>query len=84
MAGPPRVILYERVGCHLCEEARELLDEMIGMRRYARVDIDGDDDLVLRYGFRIPVIALDRVDRLEAPITRDEVRALATELRDDG
>lgn len=78
------MILYERVGCHLCEEARELLDEMIGMRRYARVDIDGDDDLVLRYGFRIPVIALDRVDRLEAPITRDEVRALATELRDDG
>ena len=77
------MILYERVGCHLCEEARELLDEMIGMRRYARVDIDGDDDLVLRYGFRIPVIALDRVDRLDAPITRDEVRALATELRDD-
>ena len=77
------MILYERVGCHLCEEARELLDEMIGMRRYARVDIDGDDDLVLRYGFRIPVIALVRVDLLVAPITRDEVRALATELRDD-
>jgi hypothetical protein len=84
MAGPPRLILYERDGCHLCEEARELLDEMIGMDRYGRVDIDGDDDLVLRYGFRIPVIALDRVDRLEAPITRDEVRVLAAELRDDG
>ena len=50
------------------------------MDRYARVDIDADDDLVLRYGFRIPVIALDGVDRLEAPITRDELRALATEL----
>lgn len=80
MAGPPRLILYERDGCHLCEEARVLLDEMLGMDRYARVDIDADDDLVLRYGFRIPVISLDGVDRLDAPITREDVRALAAEL----
>ena len=75
-----RLILYERDGCHLCEEARVLLDEMLGMDRYARVDIEADDDLVVRYGFRIPVISLDGVDRLEAPIGRDEVRALAAEL----
>jgi hypothetical protein len=80
MAGPPRLILYERDGCHLCEDARVLLDEMLGMDRYARVDIDADDDLVLRYGFRIPVITLDGVDRLEAPITRADVRDLAVEL----
>lgn len=80
MPRPIRVILYERQGCHLCEEARVLLDEMLGMDRYARVDIDADDDLVVRYGFRIPVINLDGVDRLEAPIERDEVRALAAEL----
>ena len=72
--------LYERDGCHLCEDARVLLDEMLGMDRYARVDIDADDDLALRYGLRIPVIALDGVDRLEAPITREEIRALAGEL----
>ncbi len=80
MAGPPRLILYERDGCHLCDEARVLLDEMLGMDRYARVDIDADDDLVLRYGFRVPVITLDGVDRLEAPITRGDIRALAAEL----
>lgn len=84
MTGPLRLILYERAGCHLCAEARALLDEMIGTDRYARVDIDADDALVLRHGFRIPVIALDGFDRLEAPITRDEVRALAAELRDPG
>jgi hypothetical protein len=77
---PVRLILYERDGCHLCEEARVLLDEMIGPDRYARVDIEADDDLVVRYGFRIPVIALDGVDRLEAPIEPDAVRALAAEL----
>lgn len=80
MPGALRLILYERDGCHLCEEARVLLDEMIGMDRYARVDIDADDDLVVRYGFRIPMITLDGVDRLEAPITREDLRALAAEL----
>ena len=79
MPGALRLIIYERDGCHLCEEARVLLDEMIGINRYARVDIDADDDLVVRYGFRIPVITLDGVDRLEAPITREDLRALAAE-----
>jgi Glutaredoxin-like domain (DUF836). len=82
MARPLRVILYERGGCHLCEEARVLLDEMLGMDRYDRVDIETDDDLVVRYGFRIPVISLDGADRLEAPIAAPDVRALLTELKD--
>ncbi|MEO8250870.1 MAG: glutaredoxin family protein [Chloroflexota bacterium] len=80
MAKPFRLTLYERDGCHLCEEARVLLDEMLGMHRYARVDIETDDDLVLRYGFRIPVIGLDGIDRLEAPITAPDLRALLSEL----
>ena len=80
MPGPLRLILYERDGCHLCEEARVLLDDMIGSDRYARVDIDPDDELILRYGFRIPVITLNGVDRLEGPINRADVRAFLSEL----
>jgi hypothetical protein len=80
MAGPLRVTLYEREGCHLCDEARVLLDEMLTPYGYARVDIETDDALVLRYGFRIPVIGLDSVDRLEAPITAPDLRALLAEL----
>ena len=72
----PRVVLYERAECHLCEETRVLLDEMIGPDRYERVDIDTSDDLVVRYGFRVPVITVDGVDRLEAPITGPDLRAL--------
>ncbi len=71
-----RVVLYERAGCHLCDEARVLLDEMIGPDRYDRVDIELSDDLVVRYGFRVPVIAVDGIDRLEAPITTPELRAI--------
>ena len=72
--------LYERDGCHLCDEARVLLDEMIGIDRYARVNIDAQDELVLRYGFRVPVVAIDGVDRLDAPITAPDLRSLVSEL----
>jgi glutaredoxin len=81
MAGPVRVTLYERDGCHLCDDARVLLDEILGMDGYARVDIETADDLVLQYGFRIPVIALDGVDRLEAPISAPDLRALLADAR---
>ena len=80
MPRPFRLILYERDGCHLCEEARVLLDGMLGLDRYERVDIEADDDLVVRYGFRIPVIAVDGADRLEAPINAPDLRALIAEL----
>ncbi len=77
----PRVVLYERAECHLCEEARTVMDETIGPDRYERVDIDADDDLVLRYGFRVPVVAIDGVDRLEAPMTVPDLRDLLAALR---
>ena len=80
MPEPLRVTLYERDGCHLCDEVRVLLEEMLGSGGYVRVDIEADDDLVLRYGFRVPVIGLDGVDRLGAPISAPDLRALLSEL----
>ena len=70
------VVLYERSGCHLCDEVRVLLDAMLGHEAYERVDVDADDALVLRYGFRVPVVAVDHVDRLEAPMSEAELRSL--------
>jgi glutaredoxin len=75
-----RLLLYERANCHLCEEARGLLDELIGPDAYDRIDVDADDDLVIRYGFRVPVVALDGIDRLEAPISAPDLRALLAEV----
>ena len=57
----PRVLLYERPDCHLCEQA---LDELEALRAgglefaIERVDIDGDDALHRRYLEKIPVIEL--------------------------
>jgi len=74
------LILYERAGCHLCEDIRVLLDEVLGREGYRRVDVDESDDLVLRYGFRVPVLASGGRDLLEAPITAAEVREVVRQL----
>ncbi len=75
MNGP--VVLYERAGCHLCDEMRSVLDEVLGAGGYQRVDVDSSDELVLRYGFRVPVLAVGDRDVLEAPVTEGEVRRVA-------
>ena len=77
MPNPQRSwILYVRDGCHLCEDAGVLLDEMIGRDAYTAVDIETDDDLLVRYAHRIPVLAVDGTDRLELILTRPDVLAL--------
>jgi glutaredoxin len=81
MTPPAHPVLYERANCHLCDEARELLDDLIGPDAYERIDIDTSDELIVRYGFRVPVLAVDGVDRLEAPIGGPDLRALLGEVR---
>ena len=70
---PSRPTLYVRNGCHLCEEASVLLDDMLGTDGWDAVDIETDDDLLLRYAHRIPVLAVDDEDRLELVITRPDL-----------
>ena len=48
------LIMYTRAGCHLCEDAANLL-EREGMT-WRPVDIDGDPGLAERYGLRVPVL----------------------------
>ncbi|MBT2758563.1 glutaredoxin family protein [Mesobacillus foraminis] len=50
-----------RQRCHLCEEAKELLEKLQRTWQFdlLEVDIDKDDDLTERYGITIPVVVLD-------------------------
>jgi hypothetical protein len=48
--------LYANPGCHLCEEALELLQGRHEGYRLNVVEIEGDLALVYRYGVRIPVL----------------------------
>jgi hypothetical protein len=49
--------LYTREGCHLCERAAELVEQVAPSVRLVAVDIEGDQELERRYGLRIPVLA---------------------------
>jgi CBS domain-containing protein len=69
----PRPTLFVRDGCHLCEEAAVLLDDMLGTDGWDAVDIETDDDLLVRYAHRIPVLSVDGEDRVELIITRPDV-----------
>lgn len=62
MSSPPIVRLYARPDCHLCDEARAGLEEMLAggeLFELEEVDIDGDDDLLRRFLEKIPVIELN-------------------------
>jgi Glutaredoxin-like domain (DUF836) len=70
---PARPVLYVREGCHLCEDAGVLLDDMLGPGAWDAVDIETDDDLLVRYAHRIPVLVVDGRERAELIITRPDV-----------
>ena len=58
-----RLVLYSRPGCHLCDDARAVLDD-VG-EPYEEIDIESDDALHAAYLERIPVVALDGVELFE-------------------
>ncbi|PZR97647.1 MAG: NrdH-redoxin [Chloroflexi bacterium] len=72
------VTLYGKPNCHLCDDAKHLLDRL-GKRYPVTVvekDITLDPALYREYDVRIPVIVFDSGDLLEAPIYEHDVRRL--------
>jgi hypothetical protein len=53
-----RFILYGTFGCHLCDQARALVEPALDrhLAAFEEVDIIGDERLEARYGVRIPVL----------------------------
>jgi glutaredoxin len=61
MTEQPRVTLYSRPGCHLCENARLVIEQVcaeLGVG-YAEISILDDPELIRRYGEEIPVTLVD-------------------------
>ncbi len=85
----PRVVLFSRPGCHLCDDARAVVVAEAGAAGadWAEVDIDAgphgspyqERDLRAEYGELVPVVEVDGVRqgywRIEATRVR---RALAS------
>jgi hypothetical protein len=64
--------LYATDGCHLCEDAMELLEALSLPVQY--IDIADDDELSARYGLRIPVLRRDDGAELDWPFAEAEIR----------
>ena len=52
------LIIYSTVGCHLCEQAIEVIQIALQGQACAldEIDIANDDNLMEQYGVRIPVL----------------------------
>lgn len=57
--------LYTTLGCHLCEQALELVDPLLSDYSFSleTVDIADSDELVEKYGIRIPVLRRPDIDK---------------------
>ena len=59
----PRVTLYTRKGCCLCDDAKLVIESARSKAAfdYEELDIDTDPELVRRYNDEVPVIAINGV-----------------------
>ena len=72
-----RLVLVTRQGCHLCDEALALLQELGKEPELA--DVDADEELFRVYDWRVPVVLLEGAVVAEGKIKRETLqRALAT------
>jgi glutaredoxin len=73
--GAPRVVLYSRPGCHLCEVARDVVLDVRSRVafEFEEVDVEGDDALELEYGIRVPVVTVDGDERFEVTVDAGEL-----------
>ena len=57
----PKVTLYTRAGCCLCDDAKHAIAALHGKAEfdYEEIDIDSDPELRARYNDEVPVIAID-------------------------
>jgi glutaredoxin len=65
--GMGQVTLYGKPGCHLCDEARAVVERVRAQRPFElrEIDVSLDPALHREYGERIPVLALDGEELFE-------------------
>jgi glutaredoxin len=71
------LVLYTRSGCHLCDDARAILDRYAAwLPPIAAVDIDADPNLVARFSTCVPVVELDGKVRFRGRVNEVLLRRL--------
>ena len=70
-----RVTLYTRAGCHLCDEARQVIERARAKSGFDLevLDIDRDPELLRLYNEEVPVIAIDGVKAFKYRLSESEL-----------
>lgn len=57
----PRITLIDRQGCHLCEEAAAVIEQVATERgvQWTRLDVDSSPELLEKYADLVPVVLVD-------------------------
>jgi hypothetical protein len=73
-----RVVVYHAPGCHLCERALEVVEDVRAGSAFELelVDISGDEALEARYRERLPVVEVDGEEAFTYFVAADRLRAL--------
>jgi len=77
------VTLYGRPGCHLCDEARRVLERVRREHPFELVerDIESDERLLRAYLERIPVVALDGEELFDYTVDEEALRGRLARVR---
>jgi len=83
-AKPLEVTLYTRPGCHLCEEAKAVMEPLLVEfgAKLREVNIEGDVMLTERYGWDIPVVFIGSRKAAKHRIEREQFRRQLMEARE--
>jgi glutaredoxin len=70
--------LYGKAGCHLCDDARQVIEQVRARRPFTLTEVDVSLDPVLhaRYGERIPVVIVNGREAFELGLTAAELEKL--------
>jgi glutaredoxin len=72
----PHVIIYSRPGCHLCDEAKAAIMSAGCNDRFTleEINIESDEELLTKYKYDIPVIAINGIESFIHRVSPDEFR----------
>lgn len=76
----PRVTLYGRPGCHLCDAAREVIERVcddLG-ESFLEISIDDHAELLARFNEEVPVTFVDGRQHDFWRVSEDRLRAALT------
>ena len=72
----PHVIVYSRPGCHLCDEAKAVIQNAGCSDNFTleEINIESDDELLRKYKYDIHVVTIDGVEAFRHRVNVDEFK----------